>query len=65
MMGGGASDFRRCERRSRRCDRHDARGMLADLLRRENESWPDLLLRLNAAVMQCVVDGRVINELRL
>ena len=39
--------------------------MLADLLRRENESWADLLLRLNAAVMQCVVDGRVINELRL
>jgi len=34
--------------------------MLADLLRRENESWADLLLRLNAAVMQCVVDGRVI-----
>jgi hypothetical protein len=40
-------------------------GMLAGLMRRENESWPDLLLRLNAAVMQSVVDGRVINELQM
>jgi hypothetical protein len=39
--------------------------MLAGLMRRENESWPDLLVRLNAAVMQSVVDGRVINELHL
>lgn len=38
-------------------------GMLAGLMRRDNESWPDLLIRLNAAVMQSVVDGRVINEL--
>jgi hypothetical protein len=40
-------------------------GMLAGLMRRENESWPDLLIRLNAAVMQSVVDGRVINELQM
>jgi hypothetical protein len=40
-------------------------GMLAGLMRRENESWPDLLARLNAAVMQCVGDGCVINELQL
>jgi hypothetical protein len=40
-------------------------GMLAGLIRRENENWPGLLIRLNAAVMQSVVDGRVINELHL
>jgi hypothetical protein len=40
-------------------------GMLAGLTRRENESWPELLLRLNTAVMQSIVDGHVINELSL
>jgi hypothetical protein len=35
-------------------------GMLAGLPRREGERW-DLLPRLNAAAMQSVVDGHVIN----
>jgi hypothetical protein len=40
-------------------------GMLACLTRKEGERWEDLLLRLNEAVMQSVVDGHVINELHL
>jgi hypothetical protein len=39
------------------------KGMLAGLVRREGEKWDDLLLRLNEAVMQSVVENRVINEL--
>ncbi len=41
------------------------KGMLAGLMRREGESWNDLLLRLNDAVMQAVVENSVINELHL
>jgi len=41
------------------------KGMMAGLLRREGESWGDLLLRLNEAVMQSVVENRVINELHV
>jgi hypothetical protein len=40
-------------------------GMMAGLMRREGETWDALLLRLNEAVMQSVVENRVINELRL
>jgi hypothetical protein len=32
-------------------------------MRREGESWGDLLLRLNEAVLQSVVENRVISEL--
>jgi hypothetical protein len=38
-------------------------GMLAGMMRRNGESWGDLLLRLDEAVMQSVVENRVINEL--
>jgi hypothetical protein len=41
------------------------KGMMAGLMRKEGESWNSLLLRLNKAVMQSVVENRVINELRL
>jgi len=41
------------------------KGMLAGLMRREGESWNDLLLRLNDAVMQSVVENRVISDLQL
>jgi hypothetical protein len=41
------------------------KGMMAGLMRREGESWGDLLLRLNEAVMQSVVENRVVNELHL
>jgi hypothetical protein len=40
-------------------------GMLTGLARRDGKRWEDLLLRLNDAVMQVVVDGHVINELHL
>lgn len=39
------------------------KGMMAGLMRREGESWGDLLLRLNEAVLQSVVENRVISEL--
>jgi hypothetical protein len=39
--------------------------MMAGLMRREGESWEALLLRLNEAVMQSVVENRVTNELDL
>jgi hypothetical protein len=41
------------------------KGMLAGLMRREDESCGDQLLRLNEAVMQSVVEDRVISELHL
>jgi hypothetical protein len=41
------------------------KGMMAGLMRREGESWGDLLLRLNEAVMQSVVENLVISELHL
>jgi hypothetical protein len=40
-------------------------GMLAGLIRKDGERWEDLLLRLNDAVMQAVVDGHQINGLHL
>jgi hypothetical protein len=40
-------------------------GMPAGLMRSGGETWDDLLLRLDAAVMQSVVENRIINELHL
>ena len=40
-------------------------GMLAGLMRKEGETWEALLVRLNEAVMQAVVENRVINDLHL
>ena len=40
-------------------------GMLAGLMRRHGESWSNLLLRLDEAVMQSVVENRVISDLHL
>jgi hypothetical protein len=39
-------------------------GMLAGLVRRQGESWNTLLRRLDEAVMQAVVENRVINEMQ-
>jgi len=41
------------------------RGILAGLMRRNGESWNELLLRLDEAVMQSVVENRVISDLRV
>lgn len=41
------------------------KGMLAGLMRRNGESWGDLLLRLDAAIVQSVVENRVINDLHV
>jgi hypothetical protein len=38
--------------------------MLASLVRRQGESWNALLRRLDEAVMQSVVENRVINEMQ-
>ncbi len=40
-------------------------GMLAGLMRRNGESWGNLLLRLDEAVMQSVVENRVISDLHV
>ena len=40
-------------------------GMLAGLMRRNGESWANLLLRLDEAVMQSVVENRVISDLNI
>jgi hypothetical protein len=40
-------------------------GMLAGLMRRNGESWNELLLRLDEGVMQSVVENRVISDLQL
>jgi hypothetical protein len=40
-------------------------GMLAGLMRRNGESWNELLLRLDEAVMQSVVENRVISDLHI
>jgi hypothetical protein len=40
-------------------------GMLAGLMRRNGESWNELLLRLNEAVMQSVVENRIISDLKV
>lgn len=39
-------------------------GMLAGLVRRGSETWNGLLHRLDDAVMQAVVENRVINEMQ-
>jgi hypothetical protein len=39
--------------------------MLAGLMRRNGESWSSLLLRLDDAVMQSVVENRVISDLHV
>ena len=38
-------------------------GMLAALVRRQGETLPQILQRLDAAVVQAVVENRVINEM--
>jgi hypothetical protein len=40
-------------------------GILAGLMRRNGESWGNLLLRLNEAIMQSIVKNRVIRDLLL
>jgi len=40
-------------------------GMFAGLMRRNGESWGNLLLRLDEAVMQSVVENRVISDLHV
>jgi hypothetical protein len=40
-------------------------GILAGLMRRNGESWGNLLLRLNEAIMQSIVKSRVIRDLLL
>jgi hypothetical protein len=40
-------------------------GVFAGLMRRSGESWADLLLRLDAAVVQPFVENRVISDLAL
>jgi hypothetical protein len=42
-----------------------SQGMLAGLTRRNGESWNELLLRLDEAVMQSVVENRVMSDLRV
>ncbi len=39
------------------------KGMLVGLALREGETWPELVLRLDATVVQAVVEDRIINEL--
>jgi hypothetical protein len=41
------------------------KGMLVGLTRRKGESWPELLVRLDATVVQAVVEDRIISDLRL
>jgi hypothetical protein len=38
-------------------------GMLAGLVRKDGERWEDMLVRLNDAVMNAVVEGYQINDL--
>lgn len=40
-------------------------GALAGIMRREGESWGNLLVRLEAAIMQSVVENRVISDMHL
>lgn len=40
-------------------------GMIAGLVRRKGETLPQILQRLDAAVVQAVVENRLINELKL
>jgi hypothetical protein len=41
------------------------KGMLVGLMRRKGESWLQLLARLDATVVQAVVEDRIINDLHL
>ena len=38
-------------------------GMLAALVRRKGETLPQILQRLDAAIVQAVLENRVINEM--
>jgi hypothetical protein len=38
-------------------------GMLGGLMRRKGESRPQLLIRLDATVVQAVVEDRIINDI--
>lgn len=40
-------------------------GMLAALVRRKGETLPQILQRLDAALVQAVVENRIINEMTL
>ena len=40
-------------------------GMFAGLMRRNGESWGNLLLRLDEAVVKSVVENRVISDLHV
>jgi hypothetical protein len=39
------------------------KGMLVGLTRRKGETWPELLVRLDATVVQAVVEDRIINDI--
>jgi hypothetical protein len=41
------------------------KGMLVGLMRRKGESWPQLLIRLDATVVRAVVEDRIINDLQI
>jgi len=41
------------------------KGMLVSLMRRQGESWPQLLIRLDATVVQAVIEDRIINDLHV
>jgi hypothetical protein len=39
------------------------KGMLVGLMRHKGESWPELLIRLDATVVQAVIEDRIINDI--
>jgi hypothetical protein len=39
------------------------KGMLVGLMRHKGESWPELLTRLDATVVQAVIEDRIINDI--
>lgn len=41
------------------------KGMLVGLMQRKGESWPQLLIRLDATVVQAVIEDRIINDLHV
>jgi hypothetical protein len=41
------------------------KGMLVGLTLRKGETWSELVLRLDATVVQAVVEDRIINDLHL
>jgi hypothetical protein len=40
------------------------KGMLVGLMRRKGESRPELVVRLDATVVQAVIEDRIISELQ-